>query len=367
MIESLKITNFKNLNGVNIPKLSQINLISGKNNVGKSTLLEAIAIYFDNRNVFEILQERDEISLSQRYENELEIIERNIDSFSSLFTNRVYEDNAIEIEDKDNILSIKFARYYETRIKDNGGDTIFKREFLNSNTDIIPYNEIETAIIFSRQGENELTFPLNRALTEFLVRQNLMKNSYGVIKINTNSLKEELMRNLYDKIALSEKEDYLIEALKIIEPKIERLAFIGERRFREIVRPIVKLEGSNKRFPLKSMGDGVNHILSIILALVNCENGCLLIDEIDNGLHYSVQENLWRVIFDLAKKLNIQVFATTHSNDCINSFTEVLKEENNASIGGFYRMQKRKSGKIELVEYNAEELNSVSEHNIEIR
>jgi AAA15 family ATPase/GTPase len=115
------------------------------------------------------------------------------------------------------------------------------------------------------------------------------------------------------------------------------------------------------------MGDGINHILSIILALVNCENGCLLIDEIDNGLHYSVQENLWKVIFDLAKKLNIQVFATTHSNDCINSFTEVLKEENNASIGGFYRMQKRKSGKIELVEYNAEELNSVSEHNIEIR
>jgi AAA15 family ATPase/GTPase len=115
------------------------------------------------------------------------------------------------------------------------------------------------------------------------------------------------------------------------------------------------------------MGDGINHILSIILALVNCENGYLLIDEIDNGLHYSVQENLWRVIFDLAKKLNIQVFATTHSNDCINSFTEVLKEENNASIGGFYRMQKRKSGRIELVEYNSEELNSVSEHNIEIR
>lgn len=367
MIESLEIKNFKNLDGVNIPKLSQINLISGKNNVGKSTLLEAIAIYFDNSKVFEILQERGEISLIAGYENELELIEQNIDSFSSLFTNRVYEDNAIEIKDKDNILSIKFARYYETRIKDNGGDTIFKREFLNSNTDIIPDNEIETAIIFSRQGENELIFPLNREVRRFLLRPNLSKNSYRVIKINTNSIEEELIAKLYDKIAFSEKENYLIEALKIIESKIERLAFVEQRRFREMRRPIVKLEGSNKRFPLKSMGDGVNHILSIILNLVNCENGCLLIDEIDNGLHYSVQEDLWRVVFDLAKKLNIQVFATTHSNDCINSFTEVLKEENNASIGGFYRIQKRKSGKIELVEYNAKELNSVSEHNIEIR
>lgn len=367
MIESLKIKNFKNLNGLEIPHLSQINLISGQNNVGKSTLLEAIAIYFDNSKVFEILQERGEIRDFTRDENELELIERNIDSFSSLFTDRVYEDNAIEIKDKDNILSIKFARYYKTLIKDSYGNTIFKREFLNSDTGIIPDNEIETAIIFSRQGENELTFPLNRELRRFLVRPNFIKNSSIVIKINTNSLKEELMAKLYDKIAFSEKETYLIEALKIIEPKIERLAFVEEDRYREMRRPIVKLEGSNKKFPLKSMGDGVNHILSIILNLVNCENGCLLIDEIDNGLHYSVQENLWRVIFDLAKKLNIQVFATTHSNDCINSFTEVLKEENNASIGGFYRMQKRKSGRIELVEYNSEELNSVSEHNIEIR
>ena len=65
------------------------------------------------------------------------------------------------------------------------------------------------------------------------------------------------------------------------------------------------------------MGDGINRILTIILAMVNCENGYLLIDEFENGLHYSVQEKLWEIIFYLAKRLNIQVFATTHSNDTI--------------------------------------------------
>lgn len=58
MIQSLKIRNFKNLSGLNIPKLSRINLISGKNNVGKSSLLEAIGVYVDDSELFYIIEER---------------------------------------------------------------------------------------------------------------------------------------------------------------------------------------------------------------------------------------------------------------------------------------------------------------------
>ena len=346
MIESLKIKNFKNLNGLEIPHLSQINLISGQNNVGKSTLLEAIAIYTNPSQIIKILSERDEFPLYKE-ENETERINQNTNAFSSLFTDRkdeVSENNIIEISDKENTLSIQFS-YYSPK------------------TDI---EYIKKVITITRQNKTVSILHLNSPIDSLNQRLGIDNDSNIIIKLNTEPISTEYIANFFDNIALTEKEDNVIGALQIIEPNLNKLAFIAESQYR-FRRPIVTLKGSNRRFPLKSMGDGINHILSIILALVNCENGCLLIDEIDNGLHYSVQENLWRVIFDLAKKLNIQVFATTHSNDCINSFTEVLKEENNASIGGFYRMQKRKSGKIELVEYNAEELNSVSEHNIEIR
>ena len=346
MIESLKIKNFKNLDGLEIPHLSQINLISGQNNVGKSTLLEAIAIYTNPSQIIEILRERDEFPLYKE-ENETERINQNTNAFSSLFTNRkdeVSENNIIEISDKENTLSIQFS-YYSPK------------------TDI---EYIKKVITITRQNKTVSILHLNSPIDSLNQRLGIDNDSNIIIKLNTEPIGTEYIANFFDNIALTEKEDNVIGALQIIEPNLNKLAFIAESQY-GFRRPIVTLKGSNQRFPLKSMGDGINHILSIILALVNCENGCLLIDEIDNGLHYSVQENLWKVIFDLAKKLNIQVFATTHSNDCINSFTEVLKEENNASIGGFYRMQKRKSGKIELVEYNAEELNSVSEHNIEIR
>jgi len=346
MIESLKIKNFKNLNGLEIPHLSQINLISGQNNVGKSTLLEAIAIYTNPSQIIKILSERDEFPIYKE-ENETERINQNTNAFSSLFTDRkdeVSENNIIEISDKENTLSIQFS-------------------YFSPKTDI---EYIKKVITITRQNKTVSILHLNSSIDSLNQRLGIDNDSNIIIKLNTEPIGTEYIANFFDNIALTEKEDNVIEALQIIEPNLNKLAFIAESQYR-FRRPIVTLKGSNRRFPLKSMGDGINHILSIILALVNCENGCLLIDEIDNGLHYSVQENLWRVIFDLAKKLNIQVFATTHSNDCINSFTEVLKEENNASIGSFYRMQKRKSGRIELVEYNAEELNSVSEHNIEIR
>ena len=66
MMQSLKIRNFKNLSGLNIPKLSRINLISGKNNVGKSSLLEAIGVYVDDSELFYIIEERGELP-KQKY------------------------------------------------------------------------------------------------------------------------------------------------------------------------------------------------------------------------------------------------------------------------------------------------------------
>ncbi len=70
--------------------------------------------------------------------------------------------------------------------------------------------------------------------------------------------------------------------------------------------PVVVLRDSAKRYRLSSMGDGINRVLTIILALLNCKDGILLIDEFENGLHHSVQSQLWKIIFELSEELNIQ-------------------------------------------------------------
>ena len=113
------------------------------------------------------------------------------------------------------------------------------------------------------------------------------------------------------------------------------------------------------------MGDGINHLLSIILALVNVENGILLIDEFETGLHYTAQRKLWEIIFTLSQKLNIQVFATTHSLDTIRTFQQVLNETN-PKEGQLIRLQ-NKNGEIVHIDFDAEELAIANDNDIDVR
>jgi AAA15 family ATPase/GTPase len=114
------------------------------------------------------------------------------------------------------------------------------------------------------------------------------------------------------------------------------------------------------------MGDGINRILTIILALVNSDNGFLLLDEFENGLHYTVQEKMWKIIFDLSNTLNVQVFATTHSEDCISGFQRVLNNSDNSQSGKLIRLDNN-CGNIKPVEYSSGELKIANEQDIETR
>ena len=108
------------------------------------------------------------------------------------------------------------------------------------------------------------------------------------------------------------------------------------------------------------MGDGINRILTIILAMVNCENGYLFVDEFENGLHHSVQEKLWEIIFYLSERLNIQVFATTHSNDTIKAFGEVANSKLEYSDAQLIQLRNVK-GIISAVLFNTDDVETAME------
>jgi AAA15 family ATPase/GTPase len=191
-----------------------------------------------------------------------------------------------------------------------------------------------------------------------------MGNNENVQFIRTRNIDRDINGRLWDNITLTEKELNVIEALKIIEPNTERIAFIEESSRER--NAVIKLSNNNNVVPLKSMGDGINRILTIILALVNADNGFLLIDEFENGLHHTVQEQLWNIIFNLSQKLNIQVFVTTHSNDCILGFQDVLNRPENILLGKLIRLD-NENGIIKQVQFDAKELKIASDNDIEVR
>jgi len=377
MLDSLAIKNFRNLKDLTIPSLGKVNLITGKNNTGKSAILEAIAIYATRGNIdliFQLLDDRGEnYSATGLKTNPTDA---NIRSLSSLFTNRLvsYDSkDAISIGCIKNTLlgtnslaqkpvTLQIVRYFEDLHTDKRGNVTSRIQ------DPIPKKEIKSIIINSKAGfeiedeEDSFILPIDKDITFSSYAAWINEDNLQFVR--TGNLEREINGKLFDKITLTEKEQYVISALKIIEPSTERIAFVEEVPGKRTA--VIKLSEKQEVLPLRSMGDGINRILTVILAMVNAEGGYLLIDEFENGLHYTVQERLWSIIFKLAQDLNIQVFVTTHSEDSIAAFSRVLNTPNQTLAGKLIRLD-NVNGTIKQVEYNAEELKIANKNNIETR
>ena len=109
----------------------------------------------------------------------------------------------------------------------------------------------------------------------------------------------------------------------------------------------------------------MNRLFELALGLVNVENGgVFLIDEIDSGLHFTTLVDIWRVVFDAAARLNVQVFATTHSWECIEAFQKAATEH--PEEGGLIRLERGEDG-IRAESFSEEELAIITRESIEVR
>ena len=371
MLNSLHIENYRNLQELKMDSLSQINLITGKNNTGKSSILEALAIYAgkgDCVDLHKLLEYRGEF-FDQLHAKDF--TELNMRSLASLFTDRkgIFDGKSIVIGNDETSLSLRFVQYFDELQTEEQGKTIRKRQVVSKKNEGHKYVDARPGFEISFNNEYAAEYQVLPLYADRLPRLkfhelNMLSERKNYRLVRAGDIDKEDVGKLFDSIALSEKENAVIEALKIIDPCIERIAFIDDSaRGRTAV---VKRSGESETQALRSMGDGVNRILTIILAMVNCNDGFLLIDEFENGLHYSVQTALWSVIFKLSKTLNIQVFATTHSNDCIASFESVLNDTENTINGQVIRLDNI-NGQIKQVAFSPEELRTANNQNIEIR
>jgi AAA15 family ATPase/GTPase len=322
-----------------------------------------------------LLEERGE-NYSQSSKNK-NVIESNIKAIASLFTNRVVSFNHKEaiiigtIENTlfgkqnaiENSISLRFVKYFEDIVNQ-------KEEPVNSRKRTIIEDQENRLIVDYklgleiRVGINSYILPLDDDRFYSRIGFRIFGSAENFQFIRTRNIDRDINGKLWDNITLTEKEKYVIDALKIIEPLVERIAFIEEGAGNRSA--VIKLSNTNNVYPLRSMGDGINRILTIILALVNSDNGFLLIDEFENGLHHSIQEKLWEIIFDLSNKLNVQIFVTTHSEDCISGFENVLNSPQNILNGKLFRLDNI-NGKVKQVEYTNDELKIAIENDIEIR
>jgi hypothetical protein len=176
---------------------------------------------------------------------------------------------------------------------------------------------------------------------------------------------EYRLNALWDQILLTPNEDRVAEALRIVQPSIDRVASLS-RGGRGGPSPIVvRLRGSEARVPIGSMGDGLKRLLVLSVNLVTSAGGCLFVDEIDTGLHYSVIAQMWRLIIETASRLGVQVFASTHSLDCIQALAAVC--EKSSPLGNEVAVHRVQDGTESTVRYSGEDVALAIRHEMEIR
>ena len=378
ILDSLEIRNFRGFQHLQIERLGRVNLIVGKNNIGKTSLLEALQLYARRGSpvlIWELIDIRDEGFYSYSRSKSLvsvdggRVIEDWLLSLRYLFYGR--EDlstypNSIELgpaNKPDEILSIAVRWYVEQ--KDESG---FTRYQLLSPDEykLVDYPVLRFAIRIGMQSERSA--PLART------RRRSLTSDPASIKCffrRADGVNREQIAQFWDGITLQKPEKDVLSALRILAPGVEGLSFVGDSRPVQVGDqeenriPIVKMAGSNEPFPLRSLGDGMMRTLEIVLALVNARDGMVLVDEFENGLHYAALPELWELIFQLARHLNVQVFATTHSWDCIEAFQKAAVEDKREE-GLLVRLSLKGDDIVSTI-FDKDELGIITRERIEVR
>ena len=112
----------------------------------------------------------------------------------------------------------------------------------------------------------------------------------------------------------------LLKALQIVEPRLQSIEENSSSGIPMIWGDI----GLSELVPLSAMGEGMTQIARLVLAIASVPDGIVLIDEVENGIHHSVLPDVWRAIDEAAKQFHTQVFATTHSFECIEAAHQAL-------------------------------------------
>ncbi len=348
MYKSIHIQNFRCFEDTKIEGFEQINLIGGQNNAGKTALLEALYLGFSpsNDTIRNILANRLQADLI--YENP------DNQPFRHFFYNQ-NEDESIKIATNEDMVEIQ-SNYYSENISD---ETI-----LDAIPEII--GKAALNIVYFRNNEKdkrhfefktidpeEGPVRIQEFFVKMMNKNELNKTSY----FSTNS-KLKVTSSVYLKIVNEEKKHHLLKAFQTIEKDIEGFEFINNK--------LLLKRKNEKLIPINLFGDAMNKLCHWILSIIGGETKIILIDEIENGIHHTNQAKFWKMLFDLAKEFDIQVFATSHSAEMIKAFQEVASEHEVKS--GYFELGRHaKTNKILGIKTQLDTLGSKLEHKMNFR
>lgn len=370
MLENVRIRNFRNLIDLQIEGLDRVNLFTGRNNSGKTALLEALFLLGGAGNpgttltisafrgieslgglsafgqeVLNVMGEIDPVGGSSAVVRE--ILWKPM--FSSLDMNRGITIEAEQTSHEPLRLRIALKR----------PDTIQLPLEQPSGLPITDGSN-EGSLLFSFDSKEDK--PAERSMRvmgrTIQIDPPTVDLPFPVMFLASRSgnIKEDAVR--LGQLRKRKRSDMVTEALKIVEPRLQSIEDNSAGGTPMIWGDI----GLPELVPLPVMGEGMTRVARLILAISTTPGGLLLVDEIENGLHHSILSKVWKAVDQAAKNFDTQIVATTHSYECLEAAHEALGKDG----VHLYRLE-AKNGENRCVTYEPEAIEAAIYHNLEVR
>jgi energy-coupling factor transporter ATP-binding protein EcfA2 len=338
MFKCVRVKNFRAITDLTVDGLSRVNLFVGHNACGKTTLLEGIFFLIGPTN--------PKLPVGVNTFRGFPYVSRATwpTYFHNMNLGIPIEICAEVAETGDEHRLLIRPRYEQPRVERSISTSVPSSDLMavTSEGDGM-VNGIELEYVTSADPshkEQSSVFMRDEKLAEEGTKTRLPTGTF-VIPIPAD------LRDKFSEVERKKRTREVVSLLKEVEPAIEDLRLLDPPGL-----PYADT-GAAELIPVNLMGGGIMKLLNTALAMLNMQDGFVLIDEIENGLDYSSQRKLWDAVFSWAQKLNVQVFATTHSMECIRAFSDGAEAGLFGAEAKLFRIE-RKDDAFRAVEYDRE-------------
>ena len=370
MYKSFRVKNFRCFKDLQINDLGRVNLIAGKNNTGKTALLEAMYVFsrpFTPQTHFHLQQQvralqAPDINLPVYWQQ----LFRGMDTQREIEYFAEYSTNVFSRERMPNPSDAKLSVIEITDSDENRSEFELYRKRLNRPESVQEsldrMSDGERILMFKLYWENQDSWrPLFFSADLLNDRIPYVKEPSRFVPVHGRPNNEQIADEL-SQIQIAEKLPHLVKVLQMIEAQITDLRVLspyGER--------MIWAQLDRTQVPLRLLGEGTNRFAHFIMTMLAVKPPYLFIDEIENGIHHSVQCKVWQAIGQVARELDIQVFATTHSYEMIQAAHEAFKDDEKDDFR-FHRLyHDSTTGKIEARTYSEFSVEAAVSREYEVR